>query len=162
MSEPIDRSRFDPYLTGKAPEWWNHPHRPPDMRLCAVGAGIAPGTWKAAMYKTRAIVRGEILALFATGDAAAKAGSTIVDPVALGFIEAIEGGMMVERDVMLIEGKVAGDVAAFEDTAFPNHLAVIIRPPQDSGGGDARPGGIERGLKIGDRVTFEARFTPYT
>lgn len=94
---------------------------------------------------SRAICRHQIHELIFTDQPAGP--GDIVDPISyLGFMEFIQGGVMVAGDRVLVNGLEVGTIAGFDETHMPNHLNIVIQGERKSG--------AARGLKLGDKLEF--------
>jgi hypothetical protein len=66
----------------------------------------------------------------------------------IGFIEFSAGGVLVEGDKLVINGKTIGKIAGFDETHVPNHMNIVLK-------GQERITGLAWGIKGGDEVIFE-------
>lgn len=70
----------------------------------------------------------------------------------LGFVEIISGGVLVAGDELLIDGKVLGRIAGFDETHLPNHINIVIIS-------DKRCDGVSLGLTLEGEVSFKQNRT---
>ena len=115
--------------------------------VCILDARSENRGMELSIHPSRAVPRGEIHELVATGDLQARPGK-VVDRVAyIGFFEVEEGGIILVNDWVTVEGQEVGQVVGFDFTHAPNHLNILIRT--------ATPmTGPEMGLKLGGRIFF--------
>lgn len=95
---------------------------------------------------SRAVRRFDVHELIFT-DEEATPGQRVNRIAYLGFIEIMEGGVLVVGDELLVRGEPVGKIAGFDETHMPNHLNIVIRSPE-------RTSGLERGIAIGSEVRF--------
>jgi hypothetical protein len=65
----------------------------------------------------------------------------------LGFVEILDGGVIIKGDEVLLDDELIGHIAGFDETHMPNHQNIVIA-------GDSRATGAERGIRLESRVTF--------
>lgn len=94
---------------------------------------------------SRAVRSGEVHEIIFTDEEAAP-GSTVNRIAYAAFVEFKNGGVLLSGDEVLIEGELAGRLAGFDLSHFPNHMNVVIR-------GQLRSG-EERNLSPGCSMVF--------
>lgn len=95
---------------------------------------------------SRCIKKDEVHELILT-DEMAHPGSTVNNIAYLGFFTADQSGVIVEGDIVELNGKALGHLAGFDETHMPNHLNIVIRTS------DLKTG-LELAANPGDRVVF--------
>lgn len=74
---------------------------------------------------SRAVLKNEIHELIIT-DEQTSPGQKVQKIAYIGFMEVLEGGVMVAGDEVIVEGQTIGRVAGFDVTHMPNHLNIVI------------------------------------
>jgi hypothetical protein len=98
--------------------------------------------------QTRCVKTHEIHEFLLTDEPDAAPGLKVDRIASIGFIEFSAGGVLVEGDKLVINGKTIGKIAGFDETHVPNHMNIVIK-------GRERITGLEWGIKGGDGVIFE-------
>lgn len=96
---------------------------------------------------SRALQKHEIHELILTDELEAVSGKLVNRIAYLGFMEILEGGVMVIGDEVRVGGKLVGTVAGFDATHMPNHLNIVIKAAD-------RSTGRECAFDLYDRVTI--------
>lgn len=96
---------------------------------------------------SRCLCRGQVHELILTDEAAAKPGTRVQRIAYLGFFAVEQEGVIVSGDELLLNGKLIGHLAGFDETHMPNHLNIVIRT-------DKRLTGVELEGNPGMSVVF--------
>lgn len=99
------------------------------------------------VHLSRAIPTGEIHELALTDDPAAAPGVKVDRVAYLGFVEIIQGGVVLAGERLTLAGRELGRVVGFDCTHFPNHMTILVRGP-------LWQTGKELGVSVEDRVLF--------
>lgn len=70
---------------------------------------------------------------FILSDESLEPGGTVNRIAYLGFVEIIQGGVIVSGDPVIVGGKVVGKIGGFDETHMPNHLNIILAGDRISG-----------------------------
>ena len=97
---------------------------------------------------SRAFTAETIIELIGIDDPAAGPGSTVDAIAYIGFVELLNGGVLLVGDEIQWKGKVIGTIAGYDDTHMPNHQNTIVRMKE-------RIPGKELGLAVGDPITIK-------
>lgn len=81
-------------------------------------------------HPSRAIPAGEIHELALSDDPAAAPGARVDRVAYAGFIEVVQGGVILVGDRVILGGRALGRVAGFDCTHFPNHMNILVYSPQ--------------------------------
>jgi hypothetical protein len=143
----------DPTASGRIqgrPDW---PHSELEARFVAVLKTTREGRGLELIRPAaRAIRQNEIHEFILTDEDGAAPG-TVVDRVAyMAFAEFTKGGILVEGDQVVVQGRTIGEIAGFDETHMPNHQNIVIRGPE-------RKTGLDLGAKVGDLISFVPVFT---
>jgi len=93
---------------------------------------------------SRALCRHEIHELIITNER--KRPGQQVDRIAyLGFMEILQGGVLITGDRLYVDGRLVGEVSGFDETHMPNHWNIVIA-------GFELKSGEEMGLSLGVEV----------
>lgn len=96
---------------------------------------------------SRGVVKYQVHELILTDEQEAAPGK-IVDKVAyLGFVEFTNGGVLLNGDIVLINGRQIGYLVGYDETHMPNHQNIVIKTNILQSGKDLK-------LKPGDRISF--------
>jgi hypothetical protein len=104
--------------------------------------------------KSRCIRAGEVHELILTDELTAVPGSRVDRVAYLAFAEFATGGLIVQGDLLTVDGQTLGTLIGYDETHMPNHLNIVI-------GGEAFASGYDRGLRLEARFSFASRFTDY-
>lgn len=133
----------------------NFPRSPVDGRLVAI---LRPFRVDRALQlipeKSRCIRAGEVHELILTDQLDAVPGDRVDRVAYLAFAEFATGGVIVQGDVLTIDGQAIGNLVGYDETHMPNHLNIVI-------GGETFSSGYDRGLMLGSRFSFATRFADY-
>ena len=137
----------DPYKTGMFktdPYWKKSPLRAQlvvvlDGRYENRGLELIP-------QPSRALLKHEVHELILTDELEATSGKLVNRIAYLGFMEILEGGVMVIGDEVRVRGDLVGTVAGFDATHMPNHLNIVIKAAD-------RNTGRELAFDLYDKVT---------
>lgn len=95
---------------------------------------------------SRCIRRWDVHELILTEEKARPGGRA--DRVAyLGFVEFSQGGVLLIGDEVRVGDILVGTIAGYDETHMPNHLNIVLT-------GAAATSGVERGIALGQSVTF--------
>ncbi|MFZ5687810.1 MAG: DUF6917 domain-containing protein [Bacillota bacterium] len=93
---------------------------------------------------SRALCRHEIHELIITNER--KGPGQQVNRIAyLGFMEILQGGVLVAGDRLYVDGRLVGEVVGFDETHMPNHWNIVLS-------GTELRSGKEMGLSLGVEV----------
>ncbi len=81
-------------------------------------------------HPSRAIPAGEIHELALTDDPAAGPGARVERVAYVGFVEIVQGGVILVGDRVTLGRHELGRVVGFDCTHFPNHMNILIRGAQ--------------------------------
>jgi hypothetical protein len=96
---------------------------------------------------SRAVRQGEVHELILTAEASAGPGQSVNAVAYLGFIEIETGGILLQGDQVMVNNRLVGFIAGFDETHTPNHQNIVIRS-------DTVITGVEAALAIGDQFRF--------
>ena len=96
---------------------------------------------------SRCVKKHEIHELIASDEENIGPGSKVNKIAYIGFVEILQGGVIIAGDGVFRNGQRIGDIAGFDETHMPNHLNIVIRC-------DKRISGVELGCSVGDDITF--------
>lgn len=104
---------------------------------------------------SRAFPAGTIIELIGTDEENAGPGGTVQRIAYIGFVELLDGGVLLTGDPVSIKGVRVGTIAGFDDTHMPNHQNTILRM-------EKRIGGADLGFAPGDPVCIHGFSTTNT
>ena len=152
MARQTSKNR-DPYVTGSLPPRWDNPHAPLEAQFtCVLRPSLENRGLRLIVNASRAIRRFDVHELIITDEDGAAPGSEVNRIAYIGFVEFACGGVMVAGDRVMVNGEVIGEIAGFDETHMPNHQNIVIK-------GSSRISGFNRGLRLGDRVSFVPVFS---
>ena len=96
---------------------------------------------------SRCVQKHEIHELIMSDEQVYEAGSKVNKIAYLGFMEILQGGVIIVGDGVFWNGECIGFIAGFDETHMPNHLNIIISCKE-------RVDGAKMGCRPGDGVTF--------
>ena len=96
---------------------------------------------------SRCVKKHEIHELIASDEKEAGPGTQVNKIAYLGFVEILQGGVIITGDEVFHNGKRIGAVAGFDETHMPNHLNIVLRCEE-------RATGAESGFSVGDGIVF--------
>lgn len=97
--------------------------------------------------RTRALCKNEIHEIILTDNKDAAPGK-IIDPISyVGFIEILEGGVILTGDNVYLNNNLIGYVAGYDETHCPNHINIILYS-------ENHLTGLELGAKVDDLLYF--------
>lgn len=144
----IAANEQDPYEFKRG----NFPRSPVDGKLVAI---LRPCRLDRALQlipeKSRCIRAGEVHELILTDQLDAVPGSCVDRVAYLAFAEFAKGGVIVQGDVLTIDGQTIGELIGYDETHMPNHLNIVI-------GGETFVSGYDRGLNLGGHLSIATRF----
>jgi len=119
----------DPYKTKKA-HYIVYTHKKTvRARVVAVLKGSIEGRGIELIYPaSRAVRKGEIFEMICTPDLDAGPGKRIDSVTYLGFLEVEDAGVLLVEDIVKMGGKPIGVIIGFDETHFPNHQNVVLKP----------------------------------
>lgn len=85
-------------------------------------------------HPSRAVPAGEIHELALTDDPAAEPGARVERVAYIGFVEIVQGGVILVGDQVTLGAQEIGRVVGFDCTHFPNHMNILVHGPQWSTG----------------------------
>jgi hypothetical protein len=97
---------------------------------------------------SRAFPEGTIIELIGIDDPNAGPGSTVDAIAYIGFVELLNGGVLLVGDEIQWKGTVIGTIAGYDETHMPNHQNTIVRMKE-------RIPGKELGLTAGDTIVMK-------
>lgn len=77
---------------------------------------------------SRAMRKGEIFELMVTPEKDAGPGKRVDAVTYLGFAEVEVGGVLRVNDIVKTGSKIIGTIVGFDETHFPNHQNVVLKP----------------------------------
>lgn len=104
---------------------------------------------------SRAFPVGTIIELIGTDEENAGPGGTVQRIAYIGFVELLDGGVLLTGDPVSIKGVRVGTIAGFDDTHMPNHQNTILRM-------EKRIAGADLGFVPGDPVCIHGFSTTNT
>ena len=116
--------------------------------VCVLNAVMEERGLELCPYPSRAVLKNEIHELILTDEVTARPTQTVNRIAYLGFFEVLEGGILLEGDLLQINEKTIGALAGFDFTHLPNHMNLVIKTS------DALKTGTELVLQCGDPVSF--------
>ncbi len=135
---------LDPYVYRRG----NFPRSPVEAILVAV---LRPTRFDRALQlipeKSRCIRAGDIHELILTDETTAQPGIRVNRVAYLGFAEFTKGGLIVQDDILEVDGQSIGRVVGYDETHMPNHINIVVV-------GENFASGYDRGLALGARLTF--------
>jgi hypothetical protein len=96
---------------------------------------------------SRAFPQNSIIELIGTDEENIQQGSIVNKIAYIGFVELLNGGVLLVGDRILWNDKEIGVIAGFDDTHMPNHQNVIVKMKE-------RISGKELGIKLNDQITL--------
>jgi len=119
----------DPYKTKKAHYVVYTNKKVVRARVLAVLKGSIEGRGIELIYPaSRAVRKGEIFEMICTPDQDAGPGKRIDSVTYLGFLEVEESGVLLVEDIVKVSGKPIGIIIGFDETHYPNHQNVVLKP----------------------------------
>ena len=97
---------------------------------------------------SRCVQKHEIHELIASDEAGIGPGAKVNKIAYLGFVEILQGGVLIAGDGLHWNGKCIGFIAGFDETHMPNHLNIVIKC-------NKRITGELLGCHPGDGITFK-------
>jgi hypothetical protein len=97
---------------------------------------------------SRAFPKGTIIELIGTDEIDAAPGTIVNNICYIGFVELVEGGVILTGDKVYCGDMLIGNIAGYDDTHMPNHQNTIIFM-------ENRRSGRELGLKINDELIIK-------
>lgn len=97
---------------------------------------------------SRAFSHGTIIELIGTDDRKAAPGTTVDAIAYIGFVEFLDGGVLLVGDAVTHNGKFIGTIAGYDDTHMPNHQNTILAM-------EKRISGMDLGMKVGDEIIIK-------
>ena len=97
--------------------------------------------------QSRAVRKHEVHELIMTDEPSAGPNKEVNRVGYFGFVEILEGGVIIKGDEVLCDGELIGHIAGFDETHMPNHQNIVII-------GDNRATGAERGVLLNAKITF--------
>ena len=149
-TKSIQRKNIDPYAAGMIKD------RPfitskasLEAKVIAVLSSLREGRGlQLILPKTRCIQKYEIHELILTDEEDACPGSEVNRVAGIAFIEFTQGGVIAERDRLMIGKHLIGRIAGYDETHAPNHINIILRGPK-------RQTGQVWGIRTGDKVIIK-------
>lgn len=99
---------------------------------------------------SRAYPRYTIIELIATDEPNASPGASVQAIAYLGFVELLNGGVIVVGDEVVWKKKAVGTIAGYDDTHMPNHQNVIVAVMKRISGKDLK-------WRVNDRVDIRKK-----
>ena len=96
---------------------------------------------------SRCVRKYDIHELILSDEEDIKAGGKVNKIAYLGFVEILQGGVLIIGDALYWNGACVGRIAGFDETHMPNHLNIVIKC-------DKRITGEQLGCHPGDGITF--------
>jgi hypothetical protein len=103
---------------------------------------------------SRGFSSGTIIELIGTDEKAAAPGASVDSIAYIGFIELLDGGVLLAGDKILCGDTVLGIIVGFDDTHMPNHQNTVMYMTTKQTGKDL-------GISVGDRIVIKG-ITPET
>lgn len=97
---------------------------------------------------SRCVLKHEIHELIITDESDAGPGRHVDRIAYLGFMEILEGGVIVSGDQVKLGERVIGEIAGFDPTHLPNHLNIVIKSAE-------RHTGAEMNLQLCEPIVIE-------
>ncbi len=97
---------------------------------------------------SRAVLKNEIHELILTDELEAGPGKGVDRIAYLGFMEIIQGGVIVAGDRLSVGGQEIGIIAGFDPTHLPNHLNIIVKSQKIKTG-------VEMNMQLGQEIVVE-------
>lgn len=97
---------------------------------------------------SRAFPAGTIIELIGTDDQSAAPGATVDKIAYLAFVEILNGGVLLNGDPVLCNGRMIGTIAGYDDTHMPNHQNTIVKMKE-------RRSGAELGFALGNEIIIQ-------
>jgi hypothetical protein len=97
---------------------------------------------------SRAFPKSTIIELIGTDEQDAKPGSVVNNICYIGFVELLNGGVLLAGDKIFWNDKEIGAIVGYDDTHMPNHQNTIISMNE-------RISGKELGIKTGDQIIIK-------
>lgn len=97
---------------------------------------------------SRAFSQNTIIELIGTDEQDAKPGDLVNNICYIGFVELLNGGVILTGDKVFWNDKEIGVIAGYDDTHMPNHQNTIIKMKE-------RLSGKELGIKLNDSLTIK-------
>ncbi len=110
--------------------------------------------------RTRACPKNCIVEVTLTDETDIQPGTKINSVMYLGFLEMLQGGLVVIGQPVKVKGTLVGEVSGFSEIHYPNHLNIIISVTAEFAAENILPySDADRAnlkYKIGDELVFEA------
>lgn len=97
---------------------------------------------------SRAFPKNTIIELIGTDERNAEPGSEVNNICYLGFVELLNGGVILSGDKVIWNDKEIGTIAGYDDTHMPNHQNTIVKMGK-------RISGKELGIKMNDKIIIK-------
>ena len=97
---------------------------------------------------SRAVQKNDIHELIITDEAGAGPGKRVDRIAYAGFVEIINGGVLLAGDQLVCAGRSLGSIAGFDQTHLPNHLNIVVLAAE-------RLDGVELGLTLESELVFK-------
>lgn len=150
MSADIDPKSRDPYESGIITTVSRISRAPAVGRFVGVLDSRREGRGLVLIRpRTRCIRSGEIHELIVTDERDAAPGGTVQRCHYLGFVEFVQGCVLVEGDRVKVGEFELGTLAGFDESHFPNHYNIVIKGPT-----------VVTGVQLGQRPGDEMMFYP--
>lgn len=95
---------------------------------------------------TRAVRKGEIHEFILTDEMHVQPGSTVDRVAYLAFAVIRREGIIRTGDDLVVDGKIVGQIAGYDETHMPNHMNIVIYA-------EKAKTGAEIGLALGQKFT---------
>lgn len=119
----------DPYQSGIAAKVSYTDKRTITARIVAVLKGtLEDRGLKIIFPRSRAVRQHDVVELMTTMQRECKAGDRVDRVTYIGFAEIENSGVLRVGDHVVFDGQVLWSVAGFDETHYPNHLNVIMKP----------------------------------
>lgn len=97
---------------------------------------------------SRAFTQNTIIELIGTDEQNASPGNLVNNICYIGFVELINGGVILTGDKVFWNDREIGTIAGYDDTHMPNHQNTILKM-------QTRISGRELGIKINDKILIK-------
>ncbi len=97
---------------------------------------------------SRAFPQNTIIELIGTDEENASPGNSVNKICYIGFVEILNGGVILRGDKVFWNDKEIGTIAGYDDTHMPNHQNTILKMR-------TRISGKELGIKINDKILIK-------
>ena len=96
---------------------------------------------------SRCVKKYEIHELIASDEEGIGPGKKVNKIAYIGFVEILQGGVIIAGDGVYLKGERIGFIAGFDETHMPNHLNIVISC-------DKRLTGVDLECRTGDGIIF--------